>query len=195
MKKGLLGVLAILATLLAAPAAAQGESHIYLGGSIGYSQYKDTCRRLLIPCDDHDTAWRGFAGYQFNRYISAEVGYAGLGSVTGNGDLGGPATYKLESKAWDLSAIGHIPVTQRLQANLRLGFYRARTTEDQEGAFGSLHSGATNGGLTYGAGAGYNLGRFGVRAEWQRYENVGGTDIAAGEDDIDVFSIGVLVRF
>lgn len=191
--KSALALLALLA--VAAPAAAQ-EKAIYLGGSLGYGQYKSTCKRLLVPCDDQDTAWRGFAGYQFNRHLAAELGYGDLGEVTGNGLLpSGAATYKLNSKAWDLSALASIPIAGRLDALVRLGMYRARTTEDQEGGFGTLRAGATNSGLTYGAGLGYTLGIIGLRADWQRYDNVGGSAIVAGEDDIDVFSFGVLVRF
>jgi len=47
--------------------------------------------------------------------------------------------------------------------------------------------------LTYGAGLACNLWRIGLRAEWQRYQNVGTGN--TGEDDIDVFSVGALVRF
>ena len=42
-------------------------------------------------------------------------------------------------------------------------------------------------------GAELRLGPLGVRAEWQRYANVGGA--STGEDDLDVFSLGVLFRF
>lgn len=194
--KNIKPVLALIALLAAAAPAAAQEKALYAGGSLGYGQYKDTCKRLLIPCDDQEVAWRGFAGYQFNRHFSAELGYGNLGEVTGSGLLpSGAATYKLETRAWDLSALGHIPIAGRLDALVRLGVYRARMTEDQEGGFGTLRAGTTNSGLTYGAGLGYALGAIGLRAEWHRYENVGGSDIVAGEDDIDVFNFGVLIRF
>lgn len=195
MKNGrwMVAILGLLAAAAAGPAAAQDKG-VYLGGSLGYSQYKDLCKSLLIPCDDHDVAWRAFGGYQFSRHWSAELGYGDLGAVTGNGPLGGvTATYKRVVKTWDLSALLSIPVAGQLSALGRLGIYRARTTEDQEGAFGTLHAGGTNSGLTYGAGLGYALGKLGLRAEWQRYENVGTSGTI--EDDIDVFSIAALLRF
>src|SRR5688572_2253614 len=57
-------VLGLAAALVAGPAAAQSAdpSGIYLGGSLGRSQYKDTCKNLFIPCEDQDTAWRFFGG-------------------------------------------------------------------------------------------------------------------------------------
>jgi hypothetical protein len=76
----------------------------------------------------------------------------------------------------------------------RLGVYRARTTLDQEGSFfAPVHDAGTKSGWTYGAGLSYTLGRFGLRAEWQRYNNVGADTV--GTDDIDVFSLGALFRF
>ena len=49
--------------------------------------------------------------------------------------------------------------------------------------------------LTFGFGLRYDLNKsVGVRAEWQRYGDVGGGDIG-GESDVDVISLGVIFRF
>lgn len=188
-----LAILGLLAAV-AAPAAAQDKG-IYLGGAYGYAQYKDSCKLLIIPCDDHDPAWRFFGGYRFSRTWSAELGYADLGSVTGEGTVGaGPASLRQTTKAWDLIGVFSLPIADRLSAFGKLGMYRARTAVDVTTvASGPLHAGGTNSGFSYGAGLGYDLGRIGVRAGWQRYENTG-TD-STGEDDIDVFSIDLLWRF
>jgi OmpA-OmpF porin, OOP family len=204
MKKGVLAALALVAALIAAPAAAQGTdpSGIYLGGSIGYSQYKDTCKNLFIPCDENDTAFRVFGGYQFNRNWMLELGYGDFGEAEGGGPIpaGGSATLKQQAYAVDLTGLGSFNLTQRLTMFGRLGVYMGRTTRDIEFTnFPNTHDAKTNSGWTYGAGLGYNLGRFGVRAEWQRYDNIGtnnnsGTD-GSGTDEIDVFSLAFLFRF
>jgi hypothetical protein len=67
----------------------------------------------------------------------------------------------------------------------RLGIFRARTK-----VFGEVE---VNTAWTYGVGVGYNLGFIGIRAEWQRWDNVGGA--ATGEDDINYFSVGGMLRF
>jgi OOP family OmpA-OmpF porin len=176
--------------LLAMAAPAIAQQGLYLGGSLGVSQYKDTCRRANVPCDERDDAWRLFAGYQFSRHWSAELGYGDLGAVTGAGALG---TFNLETKGWDLSALGSIPVAGGLSAFGRLGIYRLRTTLEQAGpGFGTIRDSITDGGFTWGAGLGYTLWRIGLRAEWQRYQNVGSN---VNEEDIDVFSLGALFRF
>lgn len=181
-----LTIVALLA--LAGPAIAQ--EGLYLGGSVGVAQYKDTCKRANVPCDDQDDAWRLFAGYQFSRHWSAELGYADLGEVAGAGALG---SFSLEAKGWDLSALGSIPLAGGLSAFGRLGVYRLRTTLDQAGpGFGTVHEAITDTGFTYGAGLGYTLWRIGLRAEWQRYQNVGSS---INDEDVDVFSFGALFRF
>ena len=189
MKKGRwLVVVGFLAAATAGPAAAQ----LYVGGSLGYSQYKDVCKVANVPCDDKDTGWRAFGGYQVNQYVALELGFADLGESTGSGAAG---TFAVEVKqAFDLSAVFSLPVSTNMAALLRLGAFRTRTTVDQQGpAFGTLHEAKTGSGFTYGVGAQYSLGKLGIRAEWQRYDNDAGGTLA--ESDIDVFSVGLLFRF
>lgn len=184
--KAALAAIGILAAALAAPAAAQDEGW-YVGGSLGYSQYKNICKRTNQPCDSTDVAWRGFGGYQFSRHFGAELGYGNLGEAQSAGN------FTVETRSFDLSGIATIPVTGRLSALVRLGVYRARSDFDADPASTFTGGGHTNSGFTYGAGLGTDFGKLGLRFDWQRYENVGGG--AIGEDDIDVFSLGALIRF
>jgi len=186
MKKGRwLVVLGLLTGAFAGPASAQ----LYAGGSVGFSQSKDICDAVVasVTCDDDDTAWRAFGGYQFNQYFALELGFANLGESSGSG---GGAFFTVEAKeAWDLSALFTIPVATRLSLLLRLGAHRTRVTVDDTGA----QEADTGSAFTYGVGAEYALGKLGVRAEWQRYENAASGTIA--ESDIDVVSVGLLFRF
>jgi OOP family OmpA-OmpF porin len=201
MKHGrsIAAILGLAAAAAASPAAAQDDRGLYLGASVGYAQYKDICKSALVPCDEKDTAWRGFVGYQFNRYVAAEFAYGHLGTVTGEGPLpGGQGKFEAEvDDVFDLSAVLSVPVTNRLFALGRVGVYRARATVEMEGPFPGIvspsHEAGTNSGFTYGAGAELRLGSFGVRAEWQRFDNVGVG--STGEDDVDVLSLGLLWRF
>jgi len=198
MKKGrwLVSFGLLAAAAAAGPAAAQ-DPGLYLGGWGGFSQFKDSCKQLPVPCEGEDTGVRAFGGYQFNRYVAVEAGFANLGKATGSGSLGPGAqgSFQLEVKeAWDLTAVFGIPVTDRLSGLVRGGMYRARTTLNiQETGFPDTQDGGTNSGFSYGAGAEFRLGLLGLRAEWQRYENVGVA--STGEDDIDVLSVGLIIRF
>lgn len=208
MKHGrsIVASLGLAAALAAGSAAAQGmdSSGIYLGGSLGLSQYKDTCKNLFVPCEDQDTAFRVFGGYQFNRNWAVELGYADFGEADGSGPIpaGGNGSFKLSSYAVDLTGVGSAYVTERLHFFGRLGAYMGRTTRDTEFTlFPPLNDAKTNSGFTFGAGVGYNLGSLGVRLEWQRYDNIGTNQNSAiqgqpsGTDEVDVFSLSLLIRF
>ena len=172
-------VLSIAAAAFALPAAAQmsnAMSSVYIGGSLGRSDFKTP--------SETDTAWRIFGGYQINKNFSAEVGYHDLGKVNFvNGDR--------DAKLWEITGIGAWPVAAPLSVYGKVGAYYAKS---------ELHSSVvpagddTNGGLTYGFGAQYDFSQqLGLRAEWQRYDKVGGD--RTGETDIDVLNVGVLWRF
>lgn len=192
MVKGAVAVAVIMAAAIAGPVAAQSrdERGLYIGGSVGMAQYTDVCERSLVPCDDTDGAFRAFAGYQFNRNWQVELGGGNFGEATGSGTLG---TFKWESYAWDLTGLGHIYIAGGLSVFGRLGLYMGRTTVDQEFIGGTSHDAKTNSGLTYGLGAAFTLGHFGVRAEWQRYDNIGTNTLGSAE--VDLFSVGALIRF
>lgn len=187
MKK-LIGIIAAL--LVAAPAAAQ-ETGFYAGGSLGQATVKDFCEgtgALGIACDDSDTAWKIFGGYQFNPNFALEAGYSQIGEfdLSAAGDV---AT--VDGTALELVGIGIMPVAQRLAVYGKLGIYRGET--DASSNFGFSAS-ETNTDLTYGFGVRFDAARnVALRAEWQRYTDVGGGDI--GDSDVDVLSVGVLVRF
>jgi OmpA-OmpF porin, OOP family len=204
MEKGLVAALAIAAAVIAGPSAAQSkdETGIYLGGGVGYSQYRDTCKNVIVMCDDTDTAWRAFAGYQWNRNWMLELGYGDYGQANGSGQSNaGPGTFVRETYGADISAIGSFNITTRLALFGRLGAYLMRTTFDQDipGVF-QAHDANTNSGFMFGAGASYMLGPLGVRAEWFRYDNVGGATTGPqgftdNKDELDVFALSLLFRF
>jgi OOP family OmpA-OmpF porin len=166
------------------------ESGWLVGGSVGQAKAKDACSGISgagVSCDDTDTAFRVFGGYQINRHFGVELGYADLGKAEATGP-GGSASVK--SKAFDLVAVGTLPVAQNFSVYGKLGFYRADT--DGTGPGGSASE--TNTDLTYAIGVGYDFNKnLGIRGEWQQYSKVGGG--AIGDSNIDVMSIGVVYRF
>jgi OmpA-OmpF porin, OOP family len=188
---------------LSAPAWSQ-DIGVYVGGSIGQVEYRAACEGVTFPCDEKDTAWRVAAGYQFNRHLAVELGYANLGGPKSGGSLAltsttVEATSDTEVTAWDLSAIGSVPLVDRLFAYGRAGIYRAEV----EGSSSLSVSGVTtssssvnesNTGVILGIGLKYEFLRsLAVRAEWQRYFEIAGRD---GSDvDVDVLSVGLLYRF
>src|SRR5262245_29045744 len=178
--KGIKALLGAAAFALAGSAAAQQPSlsSVYVGGSLGQAEYKDGCAGVA-NCDEKDTAWRIFGGYQFNRYFAAELGYHDLGEASA------PAG-ALEGTVWELVGIGAYPIVDKLSVYGKLGLYR--------GELEAPGAKETNSDLTYGAGLQYDVMKnVGVRGEWQRYSKMGGGNLV--ETDVDVMSVGVLYRF
>ncbi len=192
IRKRVIAALGFSAAAFALPAAAQTSmSNFYAGATLGQSTAKDACNDLAgtgISCDDSDTAFKIFGGYQINRNFAAELGYADLGKAKAEA-LG--LTEEVKSTAWDLSLIGSYPINEQFSVFGRLGFYMADVKDDTNFGFSASNS---NSDLTYGLGARYEVTQnLGLRAEWQRYSQVGGGDI--GKSDIDVLGVTALWKF
>ena len=82
---------AAMAGGLAASAAWSQDRGFYVGGSLGRSEMKDSCKDVTISCDKTDKAWKIFGGYQFTRRLAAELGYTDLGETKASGVQGGVA--------------------------------------------------------------------------------------------------------
>ena len=183
MKKLTIALSCAVALGAALPAAAQTPSRlssVYIGADIGNSKFTDACDLSGIGanCDDKDTSWGLFAGYNFTPNLAAEVGYHDLGTISDGNSVDGQAI--------ELVGVGRLPITQRFSAYGKLGGYR-----------GHLKNGTseTNTDLTYGLGLQYDFtSHLGVRGEWQRYPNMGGGDFGR-ETDVDVMRVGALFRF
>ena len=187
MKKAWIVIAGLAAAAMALPASAQqrfDSSAAYLGLSVGQSKFSDACEGAggVITCDNKDTAFRIFGGYQFHPNIAVELGWADLGKATASG-FGVTAT--AEASAFDLVGVLSWPIGNAFSIYGKVGLYHGEA--EGGGIAGGASDSVTD--LTYGLGAQFNLGRnVGLRAEWQRYNDFSGSDI-------DVLSIGVLYRF
>jgi OmpA-OmpF porin, OOP family len=171
---------------------AGADSGWFVGGSFGQS--KLDCDTSGVPgasCDDSDTAWRVFGGYQINRHFAVELGYSTLGEATASAP---GITATVEAKAFDLVAVGILPINQQFSVFGKLGMYQADSDlSSNTPLIGSASDKNTD--VTYGVGLQYDFGKnLGLRGEWQQYKKVG-SDQVGGDGDVDVFSIGVLWKF
>jgi OOP family OmpA-OmpF porin len=186
-----------LAAVVPSAALAQGvlggpDSAWYAGGSVGQSSSAVCDFAFGAECDDQGTAYRVFAGYQVNRYLSLELGYQQLGDVTMT--LAPGATQTLETTLFDLVVLGTLPLTQRLGAYGKLGIYRANNEVKSNNIPGFVDQKLESNGLTYGVGLQYDVtANLGVRIEWQEYANVIGSGI--GSSNADVTSVAAIWRF
>jgi OOP family OmpA-OmpF porin len=197
MMKSVVAGVGLSAALVALPAAAQmNMSAFYAGVGVGQSKAKDWCGGGgADTCDDKDTAWKVFGGYQLTPNFAAEIGYSKLGKF--HASLAG-LTDDAKVTAWELSALGAWPILPRFSVFGRLGLYRATVKETTNFAGDFEHD---NNDWTFGLGLQYDVTRnLGLRGEWQRYRKIGGGDVAFGPDvgqksDLDVLGVSALWRF
>jgi len=154
---------------------------LYLGAAIGQAGIKDNINTETF--DSNDAAYKAFVGWRFKVPV---VNFAVEGAYT---DFGKPSqtlgAQRVETKLHGPSLAG--------LAILPLGPF------DFYGKAGAINWSAdtTVGGATtsksgtdafYGVGAGLNLGPFGLRAEYERFQ-------IKDTDRVDLFSLSALFQF
>lgn len=160
-----------------------------LGAGAGHTDLNGS--GITGPTDKKDTVWKLFGGYQFNRYIAVEGGYVDLGKASVAGPQGFAST---DSNAWQIGAVGSIPLNSQFAFTGKLGL--ARTATDGSGNInGVAFAGSdSNTAPTYGLGMRYDISKaVGLRGEWERFRisNAG----FGGKSDADLFTLNALFKF
>jgi OOP family OmpA-OmpF porin len=155
---------------LAGPALGQAQfatPGFYAGGGVGSN-------------DDSEWLLRLFGGYQLHRNIAVELGYTNIGDVT-------IASQPAKAEAWEVAALGIIPLSELFSIYTKLGAYRGEAKGDGRK---EKHND-----LLFGVGGQFDLApNVGLRLEWQRYTDFGGGGFG-GASDLDVVSLNALWRF
>jgi len=197
MNRRIRPLLAAAALLLAAvPAAAPAQDGgWYVGLGIGRARSGDGCTGAAPPgitCDDKDTTWKIFGGYEINQYLGVELGLVDLGerpaSVTGVG--AGTAKFRI----FETLVVGTLPIGERFSVYGKAGIFQWDADYSfPAGTAGGADSQGKD--YTYGLGVRYHFTRnAALRLEAQRYKKVGEASMT-GQFDVDVFALGVLFRF
>ena len=197
------------------PAHAQeGKKGFYVGGSFGALEARDLDSGAInqalagqglavrtTSVDTSDVGWKLFAGYRFNSYLAVEGGYTYLGEYAFAGQViadPGTVSANLQANDWNAFAVGILPLGERFDvfAKLGIGYWTADLATSGTFAGRSAQSADSSGtDPIVGLGARFNItARWGIRAEWERFFNVGSAT-TSGETDIDFWSLGVQYRF
>jgi OOP family OmpA-OmpF porin len=168
---------AILLTL-GITGTAFAQNGIYAGASIGQATI-DACDGIT-SCDDEDTSWKIFGGWELNPNIAFEAAWVDFGEISGS--MGGSAV-RAETDGWSFAAKGMLPLNERFGVFGKFGMIMWDV--EGSGAASGIDDDGTD--LMYGIGGQYMFTkRFGIVGEWEWY------DI---DDDVDLFSIGALIKF
>jgi len=190
----------VAATTGISPLASAQDAGFYAGAAVGQSRVKDACEGVTIACDDKDTAWKVFGGYQFNKNFGAEVGYVDLGKATANGVITGVAvSADAKVKGFEVLGVGTLPIANNFSAYGKLGFFRWDLDVSATGAISgfsaTVSASETGTDFTFGLGLKYDFAKnIGARLEWQRYNDIG-KESTTGKSDADLLSLGIVFKF
>lgn len=174
-------------SLTGAPALSQ-DMGWYAGVGLGQASHDVDCAGTT-SCDDKDTAWKLFGGYQFNKYLGVEVGYTDLGKASLSDAI---STTTFEANGFEVLAVGTYPINQQFEIFGKAGFF-LWDLEAKDNVFGRISESGTD--LTFGIGAKYNFSKnLGLRLEWQRYNDIGDKS-TTGTSDSDFIGLGLVFKF
>lgn len=189
--------IALCALAFAPLAAAQlpppADGSAYVGVHAGESNFDIACDAPL-NCDEKDKAYKLALGWQFNRYIAAELAYSDLGQANLEAGAGAFVAH-LHATAYELSAIGTYPLGEVFSLLGRLGLLQANTKYG--GALGGEHNSKAT---TFGFGLQVDFTRnVTLRLQWQRFNNLKTqiqrpTEEPQERGDVDMLSVGILLR-
>jgi len=159
---------ALAAALLALPLPALAQGYVGLG--LGQATFNDApdCE-IAASCDDKDTGFKFFGGYQFNANLAVEGGYADFGEIS----FSTPGLFvgKADATSIFAHAVGILPLNAQWSLYGKAGLHFWDSTESGQVPIGVPFSVSDDGvDFTYGFGAEAKFGKFGLRLEWETYE-------------------------
>jgi OmpA-OmpF porin, OOP family len=156
-------------------ASAQG----YVGALVGLSKIDLDCASIGATCDDSDTAFKVYGGYDLSPTVSIEVAYTNLGKLAVNGG-GNSGTVK--ASAWSAAAAYRMPLMDSLTGVGRIGL--SLLDAEASGVGGSSSQSETK--LLLGAGLEYSLTK--------EFKLTGAIDFIDGTDAY-IFGVGAQMGF
>ena len=190
-------VLVFVLTMLSAQVANAANGY-YAGVSAGQSKVSDFCDGVPggVSCNDSDTGWKVFGGYQATENFGIEVSWVDFGeAILDVTPAGFPLTVTGEASGFGVVGTGMLPVSERFGLFGKVGVFRW-DLEVRADVFGQSAAVEDDGiGLTYGFGAKVKVTEnVGIRVEWEQFPDVGNND-TTGEDDLSLLSAGVVLSF
>lgn len=139
--------------------------------------------------DGDDVGYKLLAGYRIAPYFGVEASWNDFGTPDDATEIGNvPIETEFETDGFDISAMGILPIGESFDLFAKAGYFiwDLEGTSSSGGVVESVENDGED--LTYGVGAQWNPGSFGLRLEYQIYD-------VEGLDDVWFLSLGALLRF
>jgi len=186
-------------------AGAEQLPRLYFGGGLGPHEEAGargmeaalgSVRLPHLGDDRNEPGWKLFAGYRFNTYFGAELGYADLAEEPQRVFLSAPFPGLLgrDARLSGMSLLGTLGYPLASDGYVFGKFGGFLWDADRVGPAQGLWRGLGDEDgldLNFGVGASYEpFEHFRIRAEWERYN-----DLGVEESDVDIFSGGIEYDF
>ena len=183
-----------VAASLGSGVASAADNGFYVGGSIGQSRPSFGSESFSAGtgynAENSATAWKGFAGYQFDKNWGVELNTMHLGTYDVTAPTAGTSgTAKITG--WGADVVGTMPMTQGVSLLGKVGMLR--TDQRLGGTIGSASDKKWS--PKVGIGLKYDINeRLGARVEMEHISNIGS---AANTIDTkaNVYSVGLAYKF
>lgn len=171
----------IAALALLGTTAAGAAEGFYAGAAVQQSHF-DSDNFDIDDIDDDDMGWKALAGFRPLPNFAVELAYTDFGqSNAPSVPSGGP--FEADAHAWSAFALGLFPAGP-VDLFLKAGLARIKA----DGNVGAVLFEDKDTEFAWGGGVQFNLGRMGIRAEYEKFD----TDVIG---DLDVISLGVNFTF
>ncbi|GIU16055.1 OmpA family protein [Shewanella glacialipiscicola] len=189
MMKNTLKIVLLTSMLPFAASASQELTPWYVGAGLGVNNYEHVATQ---NGSDDSFAWDIFAGYMFNDYFGAEIGFRDLGNAdwTAAG-----ISNDADVKGTTLGLVGLWPLANRWSLSAEAGaMYYTLENSQNNGLISSTYS-TDDFAPYFGAGVGYNFtDNLKLQAKYRRYENLN-DDYNIVEADSNYWGLELSYRF
>ncbi len=188
--------------------AQYSDSYYYLGGGVGKARVEINDERVTRPLfgtgltasninrNNHDTAYKLFGGYQFNRNFALEAGYFNLGTFGFSATTAtlGAFSGQVKVQGFNLDLVGTLPLSERFSLFARAGAQAAKTGDTYSGnrPVSSFNPSPSKREVNYKAGLGLQFEvtpSFLIRAEAERYRI---SDTVGKKGNADMVSVSLV---
>lgn len=171
---------AVVVAMLGASAASAAEG-FYVGGGILQSRF-DSSNFSVEDIDNDDISWKILAGFRLTPNFAIEGAYSRFGESTAPSvAVGGP--FEARANGFSAFGVGIWPVGP-VDLFVKAGAARI----DAKGNVGAVFFRDKEVEFAYGAGAQFNMGALGLRAEYEKFD----TDVIG---DLDIISLNLVFTF
>jgi len=139
----------------------QAQDGLYFGGSVGPSFMNTKISDVNwedVKVEGNDLSYKVYAGYMFPAFLALEGGYRNLGRISDD-------ISEANSSGWDLNAKANLSIGSLQLFGKAGAFFNNVQVTFQDPVHPDINKNNTK--FMFGFGAGLNIDRLGIRAEWE----------------------------